>query len=177
MSNKIRIAGIQYDSIVDGPGLRTAIYTQGCNHRCKGCHNPETHDFNGGVKYSVNELFNLITDNSINKNVTFSGGDPVYQYKELLPLIDELFYNGYNLLLYTGFTVSELLNMISSKFEYEDFDKFMLKFDMVISERYIQELDSREIKYRGSTNQLIGRFVYDKFDHIVYSNIPETDIK
>lgn len=168
----VRIAGIQYDSIVDGPGLRTAIYVQGCLHKCDGCHNPETWNMQGGKPYSCDTLYRLIIENSINKNVTFSGGDPVYQYESLYPLIEKLKYNQYHLVLYTGFTVSELLDMCND----EIFSKFIIRFDMVISDRYIKELDTREKKYRGSSNQPIGKFMYDQNDMLIYTRIPEEDI-
>lgn len=72
----IRIAGYVNDSITDGSGLRFALFTQGCPHGCEGCHNPQTHDFNGGKEVSAEEVTALIDANPIITGVTFSGGEP-----------------------------------------------------------------------------------------------------
>ena len=81
MSNKIRLASdITHDSVVDGPGIRSVIWTQGCPHNCPECHNPQTHDFNGGFFMEISDVIdNLLKEN---KDVTFSGGDPFCQPKE-----------------------------------------------------------------------------------------------
>ena len=76
MANTIRIAGIIENSIVDGPGIRTAIFTQGCYHKCEGCHNPETWDVNGGVEYRLDDLAKSIASIKRVNKLTFSGGEP-----------------------------------------------------------------------------------------------------
>lgn len=86
----LRIAGIEYESIVDGPGMRNTVFTQGCKHNCKGCHNPQTHDLNGGYEISLSEIYDKITDNPLVTGITLSGGDPILQYKKLIPLVQEL---------------------------------------------------------------------------------------
>ena len=75
----MRIYSIEKESIVDGPGLRTVIFFQGCGHGCPGCHNPETHQFEGGQQYTPQRILEIIDSDKLSTGVTFSGGDPVYQ--------------------------------------------------------------------------------------------------
>lgn len=79
MSDEIRISGIVEESIVDGPGLRYVLFTQGCPHHCKGCHNPTTHPFDGGRMVSPDWVFADVRKNPIVRGVTFSGGEPFVQ--------------------------------------------------------------------------------------------------
>ena len=83
---ELRIAGTANDSIVDGPGLRFAVFTQGCPHRCPGCHNPHTHDFNGGKTVTTEFLAERIKSNPLLDGVTFSGGEPFCQPEALAEL-------------------------------------------------------------------------------------------
>ena len=107
------VAGIVYDSTVDGPGLRTVIFAQGCDHHCPGCHNPQTHKFKIGkaYKYPYDELLEDISKNSISTKITFSGGDPLYQIPAMYNLHKVLVGRGYtDQILYTGFTVEEIIS-------------------------------------------------------------------
>lgn len=169
----IRLAGIEYDSLVDGPGLRTAIFVQGCKHHCKGCHNPQTWDFNGGLIYSIEKIVTEIENNSINKNITLTGGDPLYQWIELYPLVDVLRKNGYSFMLYTGFTVGEIIHASSSsipmnKSYEESFNKFITNMELVCTDPFIESEKNLDLLFRGSSNQCLGRFVYDKDDSISF---------
>ena len=86
----IRIAGTVGESIVDGPGIRYTIFTQGCPHHCEGCHNPETHDFNGGKLADTDKIYAHIIADPLLKGVTFSGGEPLLNAKfinEIAPLL------------------------------------------------------------------------------------------
>ena len=85
--DKIRIAGVIKESTVDGPGFRYAIFTQGCPHHCEGCHNPGTHDMNGGKLESITTLAEDITKNPLLKGITLSGGEPFMQAKKLAKLL------------------------------------------------------------------------------------------
>ena len=85
-NQKLRIAGTVNDSIVDGPGIRYTIFTQGCPHHCPGCHNPQTHDFAGGQDADVEKILEEIFNNPILSGVTFSGGEPFCQAEALLPI-------------------------------------------------------------------------------------------
>jgi len=87
---KIRLASpITIDSIVDGPGLRAVIWTQGCKHNCKGCHNPHTHNFNEGTEYTVNEINQQIRNLKLHRGITLSGGDPFEQPEPLIEICKE----------------------------------------------------------------------------------------
>ena len=83
MEFKLRISGIVEESIVDGPGLRFVVFTQGCPHHCKGCHNPQTHDFNGGEERDVRAIFEMFMENPLLSGITFSGGEPFVQPQPL----------------------------------------------------------------------------------------------
>ncbi|MDD6278759.1 MAG: 4Fe-4S cluster-binding domain-containing protein, partial [Oscillospiraceae bacterium] len=75
----MRIAGIVQDSIVDGPGFRFTLFTQGCPHNCEGCHNPQTHDYGGGTEMSTAEIIKKLLTNPLTDGITFSGGEPFEQ--------------------------------------------------------------------------------------------------
>ena len=83
MSDEIRISGIVEESIVDGPGLRYVLFTQGCPHHCPGCHNPQTHDFSGGYDADLDEIVRQIAGDPLMSGVTFSGGEPFCQAEAL----------------------------------------------------------------------------------------------
>ena len=105
----INIAGIMEDSIVDGPGLRTAIFAQGCPRRCEGCHNPESWAFGTGTDMTVQDLFWRVKKNPLVRGVTFSGGEPFSQAEPFTELAKLLKANGYEVASYTGYTFEELL--------------------------------------------------------------------
>ncbi|MCD8248802.1 MAG: radical SAM protein, partial [Lachnospiraceae bacterium] len=100
---ELRIAGTVQDSIVDGPGLRYVIFTQGCPHHCPGCHNPQTHDFAGGSVADTEKILAAIAANLLFGGVTFSGGEPFCQAQALVPIAEFFFYDWENMLIYTGY--------------------------------------------------------------------------
>lgn len=110
------VAGIVEESIVDGPGLRTTVFFQGCKHRCKGCHNPQTWSFEGGTPYTPEQLIDELKKNKLVHHITLSGGDPLYQDRiDLLKFIVLLKQQGYDIILYTGFTLEEVQQMFSGE--------------------------------------------------------------
>lgn len=140
---QIKIANVTYDSVVDGPGIRTVIWFQGCNHHCKNCHNPETWVAEGGTSYSIEEIANLINEQD---KITLSGGDPLFQLKaldEMLKLVDE----GKDILLYTGYTYDELHKLL----EYAP--NILKKISLIKTGPFIEELKDPNINFRGSSNQ------------------------
>lgn len=145
---KIRISGINKESLVDGPGIRYVIFAQGCKHNCKGCHNPSTHDFNGGEEVDINDILNDILSKKHIDGVTFSGGDPFYQAKEFGALAKELHENNINIISYTGFIYE---NIIDKK----DMRKLLDNIDILIDGPFISEKKTLKKVFRGSENQRV----------------------
>lgn len=144
----IKVAKILYETTTDGPGFRTSIYCQGCNHHCQGCHNPQTWDFNGGTIYSVEELFNIINNEELS-NVTFSGGDPMFQvdaFTELAKMIKNK--TNKSIWCYSGYTYEQIKE--SPKMS------LILPFlDVLVDGPFIMEKRNTDLKFRGSENQRI----------------------
>ena len=149
---RLRIAGIEPESFVDGPGIRMTIFTQGCHHNCPGCQNPQTHDFNGGHFIDIDEIVSMIDENPLLDGVTFSGGDPMDQAEALIPLARIIKERGLNLVIFTGYTYERLMELSAGRpglFE-------LLSFaDILIDGPFIMAKKSLEIKFRGSSNQRI----------------------
>lgn len=149
---EIRIAGTVQDSIVDGPGLRYVVFTQGCPHHCDGCHNPETHDFAAGKLTDTDALFEECVENPLTKGVTFSGGEPFCQAQALFVLGEQLKARGYHLMAYSGWTFEELL----AKSVHEEYvGKLLNILDVLVDGRFELQKRSLTLNYRGSTNQRI----------------------
>ena len=102
MAWKLRISGIVSESIVDGPGIRYVIFTQGCPHHCPGCHNPQTHDFQGGRLADREEILRAVRENPLLGGVTFSGGEPFAQPEALAELAREIKSMDRHLMIYSG---------------------------------------------------------------------------
>ena len=149
---EIRIAGTVQDSIVDGPGLRYVVFTQGCPHGCEGCHNPETHDFSGGTLTGTDTLVDECLSTPLTKGVTFSGGEPFCQPQALYELGVRLKERGYHLMCYSGWTFEELLEK-SRKEEYVG--RLLGILDILVDGRFEQEERSLMLPFRGSKNQRI----------------------
>ena len=149
---KIRLAGIVPDSIADGPGFRCAIFTQGCKHACKGCHNPETWSFSGGEDYEIEEIVAMWNKNPLLKGITLSGGDPFYQPKACAELAKAAHAKGLNVFSYTGFTFEELLAEAKKD---ADIASLLEESDYLVDGPFILEQRSLELLYRGSENQRV----------------------
>ncbi len=145
---KIRIAGTANDSIVDGRGLRFTVFAQGCPHNCPGCHNPETHSFEGGNEVTVDELFEKIKQNPLLDGVTFSGGEPMCQAKAFSKLAEKCKNAGLDLWIYSGFTFEEIVR--------NDEMKNLLEYaDILVDGRFHENERSLDLLFRGSVNQRI----------------------
>lgn len=145
----LRVAGFSDDSIVDGPGIRTVVFFQGCPHRCPGCHNPETWPFEGGRLYSPDDILWRIQKNPLVKGVTLSGGEPFAQAEENAVLAILLKDAGYEVAAYSGYTFEHLLNGAPAQ------QKLLENLDVLIDGPYIKEERSLELLFRGSRNQRI----------------------
>ena len=149
---RLRIAGIEPESFVDGPGIRMTIFTQGCHHNCPGCQNPQTHDFNGGHFIDIDEILEMIEENPLLDGITFSGGDPMDQAAALIPLAREIKERGLNLVIFTGYTYERLMDLAPER---PDMFELLTFADILIDGPFIMAKKSLEIKFRGSTNQRI----------------------
>ena len=149
---RLRIAGIEPESFVDGPGIRMTVFTQGCHHHCPGCQNPQTHDFAGGHFIDIEEILAMIDENPLLDGVTFSGGDPMEQSAALIPLAREIKERGMNLIIYTGYTYERLMEL---KDERPDFFELLTFADILIDGPFVMAKRSLELKFRGSSNQRI----------------------
>lgn len=147
---KLQVAGIDRESIVDGPGIRLVVYLQGCPHRCPGCHNQNTWDPEGGTEMEVSEILGLTETAGLIDGVTFSGGEPFCQPAPLLALAGPLKSRGLNLVLYSGYTFEQLLEIAKR----EPAVAGLLKTGwLLIDGPYIQQQRSLNLPYRGSRNQ------------------------
>lgn len=153
MAKTIRLASpLQTDSIVDGEGIRSVIWTQGCSHNCKGCHNPETHDFKKGFIKDIEELKQEISNLKNQDGITFSGGDPMFQVDAVLELAKHCKENNLNVWCYTGFTFEQLWIMTKSN---KKLLELLNNIDVLIDGKFILEEKSFDVIFRGSKNQRI----------------------
>lgn len=148
----IRIAGTAGDSIVDGPGIRFTVFTQGCPHRCEGCHNPQTHDFGGGKVVSTGEILEDIFRNPLLDGVTFSGGEPFCQAKPLVEIAEKVKEKGLDIITYTGYTWEYLARHADENNFYRE---LMEISDYVIDGKFELSKRSLDLHFRGSSNQRI----------------------
>lgn len=148
----MRIAGVEIESIVDGLGIRYTIFTQGCKHNCKGCHNPSTHDMNGGLDVSIIEIAQDILSVKSIDGVTLSGGDPIYQVKECNSLIEMLRSQraDLNFWVYTGFTLEQLIDKKDN-----EIDKLLNQIDVLVDGKFILEKKTLNKPFVGSSNQRV----------------------
>ena len=139
----MRIAGILPCSFVNGEGARYVIFLQGCKHHCNGCHNPETWNFDGGTEIGAKEIAEDFRKRKLLDGITLSGGDPFFQQKACVELIDLL--DGVNVWIYTGFEYDEISETELAK-----------KADVLVVGKFVEELKC-EGQYFGSSNQKIIR--------------------
>jgi anaerobic ribonucleoside-triphosphate reductase activating protein len=147
-SNRLNVANCISDSIVDGPGLRYVIFTQGCKHHCLGCHNQQTWDTNKQTYLDIDYLVNEAISNKILDGVTISGGEPFLQPEGILNLVAKLKKHNVNVMVYTGYTYNELVELKNPSI-----NKILDQIDYLIDGRFILKERSLNLLYRGSTNQ------------------------
>lgn len=143
----IRVLSIIEDTMVDGPGFRTSIYCAGCRHKCPGCHNPQSWDFSGGREMSTEELMRIIVADPY-ANVTFSGGDPMYQaagFAELARAIRRR--TNKDIWCFTGFRFEDLIQ--------HDQRELLEQLDVLVDGPYVAALRDPDLLFRGSSNQRI----------------------
>ena len=145
---KVQIAALMNDSIVDGPGLRYAIYVQGCPHRCKGCHNPQTHPFDGGTEMDTEDIWNEIEENPLLSGITLSGGDPLCQPKPMAEIAKKAKESGLSVWCYTGYLFEDLI-----KDQDDDIMDLLRYTDVLVDAPFVLEERTLELPFRGSKNQ------------------------
>lgn len=144
----LRVAGVIDESIVDGPGIRFVIFTQGCPHHCAGCHNPQTHDFDGGEQVLISRLLEDILENPLVSGVTLSGGEPFCQPKPLAELAQELKRRGKHVMAYTGYTWEQLRGKQDA-----DIERLLAQCDVLVDGKFIESQKDMLLRFRGSRNQ------------------------
>ena len=148
----IRISGIVAQSIVDGPGIRMAVFTQGCPHRCPGCHNPETHSARGGFDMTSSEVLSRFDADPLLSGITLSGGDPLVQAEALVPVAAEVKKRNKTVWCYTGYTFEELMAKIPAD---KALETLLRHIDVLVDGRYEQTLRNPALSHRGSSNQRV----------------------
>jgi anaerobic ribonucleoside-triphosphate reductase activating protein len=138
------------DSIVDGPGIRYVIFTQGCPHHCEGCHNPQTHDFAAGEEADIEKIINEILGNPILSGVTFSGGEPFCQAEALVPIAEVIKNHGKHLMIYTGYLLEHLRKM-----DNEGVKRLLELADVIVDGPFVLEEKNLTLSFRGSENQRV----------------------
>ena len=143
------LSGIGSDSIVDAPGIRTTIFSQGCPHHCPGCHNPETWEFGCGTPMEEERLVEIVKANPLCRGVTFSGGEPFAQAEGFAKLAELLKSEGYEVASYSGYTFETLLRGTPAQ------RKLLETIDILIDGPFLLAEKSLEVPFRGSKNQRI----------------------
>lgn len=150
---QIRLAAeLQKDSIVDGEGVRAVLWTQGCSHNCKGCHNPQTHSFDGGALIDFEEVKSWIDELEGHQGLTLSGGDPFFQPHECAEIAKYARSKNLNIWCYTGFTFEALLE--KSKKD-PNIMELLKQIDVLVDGKFMLEQKSLDLLFRGSANQRI----------------------
>lgn len=147
---KIRIAGIQDDSVVDGEGIRMTVFSQGCPHHCKGCHNPTTWNSAGGHVTTTEEILKQYKNNPLLDGMTFSGGEPFMQPFAFIELADKVHEMGGNVWCYTGFTLDQLM-----RHGFGPHKMLLDKIDVLVDGEFVEEQKDLTLQFRGSRNQCI----------------------
>lgn len=144
----IRICGLVNDSIVDGPGIRLTVFTQGCPHHCPGCHNPQSHSFEGGQLRDIDEILTMAKENPLLDGITLSGGEPFCQPEACAQIAVGAHKLGLNVWCYTGYSYE---NLLASK----EKRALLEQVDILVDGPFILEERSLDIRFRGSKNQRI----------------------
>ena len=144
----MRIAGIVNDSIVDGPGLRLAIFAQGCPHHCPGCHNPESHDFAGGSDMDTEKIIARMDANPLLDGITLTGGEPFEQPEACRILADAAHARGLNVWAYSGYTFEQLCAVPEKR-------RLLEACDVLVDGPFLLAERSLDLRFRGSKNQRV----------------------
>jgi anaerobic ribonucleoside-triphosphate reductase activating protein len=151
LQQTVRIFGTADDSIVDGPGIRYAIFTQGCARHCPGCHNPASQPFEGGIVITVAKIWEKIAATPLVSGITLSGGEPFDQPRPLIELARLAHEAGRNVWAYSGYTYEELLRDEPGNGAPE----LLRLCDVLVDGPFIESQRSLELHWKGSANQRV----------------------
>lgn len=149
----MNLSGINYESIVDGPGVRLVLYVSGCRHNCEGCHNPSTFSFTAGKECTQDvkdSIIRYVRDHGYISGITFSGGDPLYSANDVESLILDIRqeFPAISIWLYTGFTFEQAMAQPKTR-------RVLNQCDVMVDGEYIQDERDISLSFRGSRNQRI----------------------
>ena len=150
MNKTIRLSGIAYESLVNGPGMRRVFFAQGCKHNCEGCFNPETHDFSGGEEKNIDDLIKDVLKNKMIKGITFSGGDPLEQADKFSYMAKAFKKSGLNIWCYTGYTFEILLEKMKNE---DSIRELIENIDVLVDGKFEINNKKDSLRFKGSTNQ------------------------
>lgn len=165
----MRYAGLITNDFTAAPGVSVSFFTQGCPHRCTGCHNPETWSFDGGKEFTfevLEEIIAALTANDINRNFCVMGGEPLCEENLFLTnlVISHIREKvpGVRIYVWTGYTYENLLQKTDPHLK-----KILDTADVLIDGPYVQELRDITLPLRGSSNQRIINLTFEEnFDII-----------
>lgn len=149
-ADTIRLYGVVTDSIVDGPGFRTAIFVQGCPYHCEGCHNPDSQPFEGGTVWTLDDVEKKFATNPLLSGITLSGGEPAEQAAPCAELAHRAHQKGLNVWTYTGSTLEKLTERASHDAALQ---RLLNETDVLVDGPFILAQRSLELDFCGSKNQ------------------------
>ncbi len=158
MMTTLRVIDIVDGTTVDGPGLRTSIYFAGCCHHCPGCQNPQSWDIMAGKEMGINEIMAHIEENDF--DVTFSGGDPLFQIDAIIELAKAISQSGKHIWCYTGYQYEQVANDNKMK-------QLLPYIDVLVDGEFIQELRDIGLLFKGSSNQRLVDIRHSNTNNIV----------
>lgn len=149
---RVRVSGITEESFSDGPGIRFVVFAQGCNHRCPGCHNPQTHSFEGGMLLSAEEILARMSANPLLDGITLSGGEPFEQAEGFGMLAQEARKQGYDVVTYTGYRYEEIIEGLDGR---KWWRLLLRSTHILVDGRFELALKNELLPFRGSSNQRV----------------------
>jgi anaerobic ribonucleoside-triphosphate reductase activating protein len=151
-NNKIRLAAILPESLVNGTGIRRVLFSQGCPHNCEGCFSPHTHSYLGGAILDMDEIIEDIRINPMLSGVTFSGGEPWEQADKFAYIAKAVKALGLNVWCYTGYTFEYILE---NQYKRKGWQELLSYIDVLVDGKFQEDMMNAKLKYRGSSNQRI----------------------